>query len=91
MWPWRGWAPGGPTIATWLWALAGASSSDFAAGEVRALVDDYGYPVHLQSGRPVARELWDFKDLTAFVAAAPRERQMRLPLCGEIPVRIIGA
>ena len=57
----------------------------------RALVDNYGCPVHRQSGQPVPRELWDFKDLTAFVAAAPRERQMRLPLCGEIPVRIIGA
>ena len=57
----------------------------------RALVDDYGCPVHLQSGQPVPRESWDFKDLSAFVAAAPRERQMRLPLCGEIPVRIIGA
>ena len=56
----------------------------------RVLVDDYGCAVELESGRPVPREQWDFKDLTAFVSAAPRDRQMRLPLCGEIPVRIVG-
>jgi hypothetical protein len=56
-----------------------------------ALVDGHGCPVHRASGEPVPRELWDFKNLGAFVAAAPRERQMRLPLCGEIPVRILGA
>jgi len=57
----------------------------------RVLVDDYGCRVQRRSGQPVRRELWDFKDLDAFVAAAPKERQMRLPLCGEIPVRIVGA
>lgn len=57
----------------------------------RVLVDDYGCPVRRRSGQPVRRELWDFKDLDAFVAGAPREPQLRLPLCGEIPVTIRGA
>ncbi len=57
----------------------------------RVLVDNHGGTVRLHSGRPVQRELWDFKDLDAFITAAPREPQMRLPLCGEIPVKIRGA
>lgn len=57
----------------------------------RVLVDHYGCPVVGRSGRPVPREAWDFVDLHAFVGGAPREPQMRLPLCGAIPVRILGA
>ena len=56
----------------------------------RVLVDDYGCPVTRYDGSVVERDLWDFKDLAAFVKAAPREVQMRLPLCGEIPVKIRG-
>jgi len=57
----------------------------------RVLVDDYGCPLRRRSGQLIRRELWDFKDLDAFVAAAPREPQLRLPFCREIPVRILGA
>lgn len=57
----------------------------------RVLVDHYGCRVVGRSGRPVPREAWDFADLHAFVSAAPKEPQMRLPLCGAIPVRIRGA
>lgn len=39
----------------------------------RALVDGFGCPVRDPRGQPVARNAWDFKDLDAFVAAAPRE------------------
>lgn len=56
----------------------------------RALVDHYGCPVTGRFGRPVPRESWDFKDLDKFVAAAPKEPQLRLALCGEIPVTIVG-
>ncbi len=56
----------------------------------RVLVDEYGCRLRDARGRPVARETWDFQNLHAFVAAAPTERQMRLPLCGEIPVTIRG-
>ncbi len=57
----------------------------------RVLVDDYGCPLRRRSGRLVHREFWDFKDLDAFVASAPREPQLRLPFCREIPVTIRGA
>lgn len=57
----------------------------------RVLVDDYGCPVTGRFGRRVPRESWDFKDLDAFVAAAPKEPQLRLPLCGQIPVTVLGA
>jgi hypothetical protein len=57
----------------------------------RVLVDDYGCPLRRRSGRLVRRESWDFKDLNAFIGAAPREPQMRLPFRREIPVRILGA
>lgn len=56
----------------------------------QVLVDRYGCPVRRNSGRSVSRESWDFKDLNAFIAAAPREPQMRLPLLGAIPVAIRG-
>lgn len=56
----------------------------------RVLVDHYGCPIRGRFGRPVEREAWDFKDLDAFVAAAPKDRQLRLPLCREIPVTIRG-
>jgi hypothetical protein len=86
----RGWAPARRSVATGLWALAAASGPDLATGQLWALVQDDACTMHRQSGQPVPRELWDFKDLSTFVAAAPRDRQMRLPLCGEIPVRILG-
>lgn len=57
----------------------------------RALVDDYGCRVRHRSGRPARRQSWDFKDLDAFLAAAPKQPQMSLPFCREIPVRILGA
>jgi len=57
----------------------------------RVLVDHYGCVLRRASGEPVRRELWDFKDLDAFVAAAPRDTQMRLPFGRAIPVRILGA
>jgi hypothetical protein len=39
----------------------------------RVLVDCHGCVVVDRGGLPVLRNLWDFKDLTRFVAAAPRE------------------
>jgi len=57
----------------------------------RVLVDHYGCPLRDGHRRPVPRDAWDFKDLDAFVANAPRERQLRLALCGKVPVRILGA
>jgi len=47
-----------------------AMSDRFAT---RVLVDYYGCRVCDTSGRPVARETWDFKDLDAFITAAPRQ------------------
>ena len=43
------------------------------------LVDDYGAPVTDPGGRPVSRAAWDFKDLHAFVAAAPRQTSVPAP------------
>jgi hypothetical protein len=57
----------------------------------RVLVDHYGCLVRRRSGQLVRRELWDFRDLDAFVAAAPRDGQLRLPFYREIPVTIRGA
>jgi hypothetical protein len=48
-----------------------AMSDRFAT---RVLVDYYGCRVCDTSGRRVARETWDFKDLDAFVVAAPRQK-----------------
>jgi hypothetical protein len=45
----------------------------------RVLVDYYGCRLHGTSGRRVARETWDFKDLDAFVAAAPRQKPATRP------------
>lgn len=55
----------------------------------RVLVDEYGCPLRDSSGRPAIRERWDFQDLHAFVAAAPRE--LALPQRRSIPVLIRGA
>ena len=55
----------------------------------RALVDAHGCRLTDAHGRPVARERWDFKDLDAFVAAAPREPRQPPPR-GPIPVVIRG-
>jgi hypothetical protein len=40
----------------------------------RVLVDHYGCRLRDTSGRRVPRESWDFKDLDAFIAAAPRQK-----------------
>ena len=53
-----------------------AMSDRFAT---RALVDYYGCRVCDTSGRRVARETWDFKDLDAFVVAAPRQKPAPKP------------
>jgi hypothetical protein len=57
----------------------------------RVLVDDYGCPLRRRSGGLVRRESWDFKDLNAFIATAPRDAQTRLAFCREIPVVIRSA
>jgi len=60
----------------------------------RALVDDYGVRVLDARGRPLRRERWDFQDLHAFVAAAPKVPVQGLlfepPIARPIPVRILG-
>ena len=48
-----------------------AMSDRFAT---RVLVDHYGCRVSDTSGRRVARETWDFKDLDAFVAGAAKQK-----------------
>ncbi len=45
----------------------------------RVLVDYYGCRVCDTSGRRVARETWDFKDLDAFVGTAPRQKPAPKP------------
>ncbi len=44
----------------------------------RVLVDHYGCPLVDARSRPVPREAWDFQDLEAFVAAAPRQAAVLL-------------
>lgn len=39
----------------------------------RVLVDEYNCPLRTREGRDVPRDDWDFQDLHAFVAAAPRQ------------------
>lgn len=53
---------------------------------VRALVDHRGARLTRANGAPAPRTLWDFRDLDAFVWAAPRRE---LPM-SSIPVRIVG-
>lgn len=53
----------------------------------RVLVDHYGAALRRQSGRRIRRETWDFKDLHAFVAAAPRDQAWSDPRA-PIPVFI---
>ena len=53
----------------------------------RVLVDDHNCRLQTKSGLPVERRSWDFKDLEAFVASSPVERQMHLPLLGNLLVR----
>ena len=56
-----------------------------------ALVNHHGASVTDASGQPVAREDWDFRDLRAFVAAAPRAPLMAGPARPRpIPVRVRG-
>lgn len=60
----------------------------------RALVDHLGVRVLDTRNRPVAREHWDFQDLDAFVAAAPKApvQGLLFPTASprEIPVTIYG-
>lgn len=60
----------------------------------RILVDDYSCRVQDRHGQAVERELWDFQDLEAFVAKAPRttdDHNGKLPIrLRDIPVRVRG-
>lgn len=60
----------------------------------RVLVDQFGCPVRDSEGRMVPRATWDFRDLHAFVAAAPREPvtapMPEVAARPPIPVRIRG-
>lgn len=56
----------------------------------RVLVDAYGCPLSDRDGRPVERDTWDFKDLDAFVAAAPREPRIAPAARTVIPVTLCG-
>ncbi len=58
----------------------------------RVLVDAYGAVVRDSVGRPVARGAWDFRDVHAFVAGAPRVATLGSapPGVRPIPVTIYG-
>lgn len=56
----------------------------------RVLVDHFGCPITTARGAVVPRERWDFQDLHAFVAKAPRQRRPARAARREIPVRILG-
>ena len=60
----------------------------------RGLVDHFGVRVVDARGRPVAREHWDFQDVQAFVAGAPKVAVQGLLFEGtpvrQIPVRVYG-
>jgi len=56
----------------------------------RVLVDALGCPLADPHGRPVAREHWDFQDVDAFVANAPRETLFLDRRLYEIPVKVRG-
>ncbi|MEW6251339.1 MAG: hypothetical protein AB1716_11875 [Planctomycetota bacterium] len=59
----------------------------------RALVDGHGATVLDAAGRPVPRSHWDFRDVHAFVAAAPKVATAGnppAPPARPIPVRIWG-
>lgn len=51
----------------------------------RVLVDQYGCRIQRRSGGAAPREMWDFKDLDAFVATAPKQTR---PAPRPIPVRV---
>ncbi len=63
---------------------------------VRALVDHHGCRVVDRSGRRVPREAWDFQDVEAFVAGAPRDpaptlfEELLPARPRKVPVRILG-
>ncbi|RMF80936.1 MAG: hypothetical protein D6744_07705 [Planctomycetota bacterium] len=54
----------------------------------RVLVDSYGCAVTDERRFPVERRRWDFRDLHAFVSAAPRAARAG---AADVPVRILGA
>ncbi len=57
----------------------------------RVLVDRYGAQVLDGAGRPAARGAWDFRDVHAFVAGAPRVAALGTPApVRAIPVTIYG-
>jgi hypothetical protein len=61
----------------------------------RVLVDQHGCAVIGARGQPVARHRWDFQDVDAFVAAAPRVPTTLFDLVEPrpprpIPVRVLG-
>jgi hypothetical protein len=58
----------------------------------RVLVDQYHCTLRDRADRAVPRDTWDFRDLHAFVAAAPREGVFAVgAVRAAIPVRIRGA
>jgi hypothetical protein len=61
---------------------------------VRVLVDQYAARVQDASDQPVPRESWDFQDVHAFVAAAPKSVTLLdlvpVPRPRPIPVTIVG-
>lgn len=62
----------------------------------RVLVDEYGGRMLDAHGRAVVRDDWDFQDVHAFVAAAPKQPltlwdAVAAPPPRPIPVRILGA
>ncbi|MBW7906084.1 MAG: hypothetical protein LC135_17040 [Phycisphaerae bacterium] len=52
----------------------------------RVLVDHYGCPLLDSAGRRPPRDSWDFQDLDAFVARAPRESPAR---SARRPIRVV--
>lgn len=52
----------------------------------RVLVDQYGCKLCNTQGDPVPRETWDIRDPDLFVASAPRQGQMLLPLLAADPI-----
>lgn len=61
---------------------------------VRVMVDEFGCPVLDAHRRPVSRSRWDFQDVHAFIAAAPKAPQTLWDTVTDprdIPVVIRGA
>lgn len=52
----------------------------------RVLVDHYGSVLCNTQGQPATREAWDIRDPHSFVAGAPKQGQMLLPLLAAGPI-----